>query len=284
MLASGLVRYLGLLSLPPSLSGNAIESCHIDVLYPGEALDDLTCYNYTILINHGQCNITAVSVYGALYALESFTQLYNNTLQQLAGSQVYIEDFPAYSHRGLMIDTGRRFFPLPLVYNLLDALSYAKMNVLHLHASDYCRFAIESLVYPELTANLTGINAGFYTQQNISNMIQYAKLRGIRVIPEIDMPGHAKGLAPLTEAGLEFCSSDNTQIYDDPAGNGVYIIENLIQEMASLFTDNTFHIGCDETQTLNMCTLNNTATFETNILNTLVNLGKTPEGWEEVCM
>ena len=65
------------------------------------------------------------------------------------------------------------------------------MNVLHLHASDMCRFGVESKTFPELTAALTGIHAGFYTQQDIKDMIAYGTKLGIRVVPEFDMPGVA---------------------------------------------------------------------------------------------
>jgi hexosaminidase len=88
-----------------------------------------------------------------------------------------------------MVDTGRRFFPMPLLENLLNTMAGAKLNVLHLHASDMCRFGVESKVFPNLTASLTGIHGGFYTQANITALIAYAGDLGIRVVPEFDLPG-----------------------------------------------------------------------------------------------
>lgn len=82
---------------------------------------------------------------------------------------------------------------MPLLYNLLDTMAGAKLNVLHLHASDMCRFGVESKVYPNLTAALTGIHGGFYTQENITALIAYAGDKGIRVVPEFDLPGHRWG-------------------------------------------------------------------------------------------
>ncbi len=86
-----------------------------------------------------------------------------------------------------MIDSGRRFFPVPLVENLLDTMAATKLNILHLHASDMCRFGVESKKFPSLTKSLTGIHAGFYTQDDVKLLQQYAKERGIRVVPEFDV-------------------------------------------------------------------------------------------------
>ena len=82
------------------------------------------------------------------------------------------------------VDTGRRFHPVPLVKTMLDGMAAVKLNVLHFHLSDQCRFAVESTRFPQLTANLTGIQAGHYTQADVRELVAYAKDRGIRVIPE----------------------------------------------------------------------------------------------------
>ena len=116
-----------------------------------------------------------------------------------------------YKWRGVMIDSGRRFFPMPVVENLLDTMAVAKLNVLHLHASDFCRFGVESTTYPNLTSSLTGVYGGFYTQQNIKDMIAYAGDRGIRVVPEFDLPGHARGMRPLIPDGVVFCDNAPSQ-------------------------------------------------------------------------
>ena len=84
----------------------------------------------------------------------------------------------------IIIIQRRRFFPVELVKNLLDAMSYLKMNVLHFHFSDLCQFSVESMEYPELTATLQQ----YYTQQDVKDLIMYAYDRGIRIIPEIDVP------------------------------------------------------------------------------------------------
>jgi hexosaminidase len=132
-----------------------------------ETLSATTDYSYDILVSPGASpSLRARSVYGALYAMESFVQLFTPG-GVLKATHVELHDAPAYSWRGLMIDSGRRFFPVPVVQNLLDTLQAAKLNVLHLHASDHCRFGVESLLYPNLTAALTGVLGGFYSQASV---------------------------------------------------------------------------------------------------------------------
>ena len=134
--------------------------------------------------------------------METFSQYSDNGCFNYTTLQ--IQDYPQYKHRGLMIDAGyfasiiclwyiddyyiiiqrRRFFPVVLVENLLDAMSYLKMNVLHFHFSDLCQFSVESMEYPELTATLQQ----YYTQQDVKDLILYARDRGIRIVPEIDVP------------------------------------------------------------------------------------------------
>merc|ERR1719343_1689139 len=118
-----------------------------------------------------------------------------------------------------MLDAGRRFFPVPLVKNLLDTMAAVKLNVLHLHASDMCRFGVESKLFPNLTATLVGAQGGFYTQDDVHDLVAYAADRGIRVVPEFDVPGHARGMLPI-EGKVHFCSADATrsQLYSDPQG------------------------------------------------------------------
>jgi hexosaminidase len=99
---------------------------------------------------------------------------------------------------------------VPALKKHLDAMSYVKLNVLRLHAADYCRWSVESKLYPNLTASLTGDKAGHYTQDDIKELVSYARHRGIRIVPEFDMPGHSLSL--LEALHLDWC----------PSGNGVH--------------------------------------------------------------
>jgi hexosaminidase len=184
-----------------------------------------------------------------------------------------------------MIDSGRRFFPLSTVTNLLDTMLAVKLNVLHLHASDECRWSVESKLFPNLTASLSGVRGGFYTQEDIGTMIAYAQARGIRVVPEFDIPSHSRGLRPIKSEGVVFCSDaeSQSQVYGDPANSTLNVLTSLFTEMAGLFPDEVFHIGADETSALGPCTVESTFSLERTVLNYLeTNLNKTAAGWEEV--
>ena len=244
-----------------------------------------TNYEYSVKIGEGKIRIEASSVYGALYGMESLLQLVDKETGTIAGDDIEIVDKPDYAWRGLMIDSGRRFFPMPLVKNLLDTMASAKLNVRHLHASDMCRFGVESKTYPNLTESLTGIHAGHYSQKDIADIIDYAGKRGIRVVPEFDVPGHSRGLRPIKSKGVEFCDQDEyqNQLYGDPQNSTYNAIYALMKEMASLFPDEVFNIGCDETSVKSRCTLNSTFEFERTLLKAIqYEFNKTPEGWEEI--
>ena len=115
----------------------------------------------------------------------------------------------------------------------------AKLNVLHLHASDMCRFGVESKRFPQLTASLSGIHAGHYTQDDIRALISYAADRGVRVVPEFDIPGHSRGFLPI-EGQVHFCDdkgATRSQLYADPANQTFVTVHSLLEEMAALFSD-----------------------------------------------
>ena len=246
--------------------------------YPSSKTD----YNYNITISNGIAKACANSQYGALYAMETFLQMVNEN-GKLLGSEIEISDGPQNNWRGLMIDHGRRYFPISTTENLLDVMSIVKLNVLHLHASDHCRFGVESKLYPNLTSSLTGDYGGFYTQEDVKHIIEYAADRGIRVVPEFDVPGHSKGFFPLASEGVKFCSTDNDQLYGDPEGSTLKIISEVLKEMAELFKDEVFNIGADETTVTGPCTLESTFEFERQLLTKIISdFKKTPAGWEEI--
>jgi len=162
---------------------------------------------------------------------------------------ITIVDAPEFAHRSLMIDAGRRLYPLPLVRSIIDAMAMTKLNVLHLHLSDMGRIAWESKLFPELNVGYD-TDTRFWKQTEIRALIRFAKMRGVRVIPELEMSAHAKALLPLVKTqGLRFCNeSFPVMLFNDPAGKTFRVLKRLITELAGLFEDEVLHVGMDEAQ------------------------------------
>eukprot|EP00435_Cladocopium_sp_Y103_P021240 s3009_g5.t1 len=231
----------------------------------------------------GTAVIAAKTVWGALHGLETMSQLvdFNFTTGQysVSGVPLHIEDEPRFPHRGLLIDSGRHFEPVVHVKALLDSMSYAKMNVLHWHLTEDQSFPIASRVHPELAAKGAYSDFEQYTWQDIVNVVKHARLRGIRVIPEFDMPGHTSAWrtpygAPQTGWFHEdhFCVSIDTmrlgfppvQMHResmslpdweracfcrafDPAKNETFdFLQAILKDWAKIFPDLFLHLGSDE--------------------------------------
>ncbi|KAJ7377884.1 hypothetical protein OS493_025778 [Desmophyllum pertusum] len=213
--------------------------------------------------------------------METFTQLIENG--NLISSAVNIDDEPRYVHRGLMLDTGRRYFPLELLYNILDGMSAVKLNVMHFHFVDFCRFSVESKLYPELRNNESEI----YTQEQVRSLVSYATDRGIRVIPEVESAFHVLGMVGLNNKtkGLRFCNSTGSlELYNDPEGVTVTTMKSILEEMMSLFPDQYFHLGLDEIITTSVCTLEKTKDLEEELMEFLQQKGKIPYAWQEALL
>lgn len=221
VLKRGITRYLEIIlrqtntkdHFESRANDKALSELFLSVSTDDETLQPVTCYSYTLTISNGQASIKAKTPYGALYGMETFSQLIVDG--SLVNNTVNISDKPKYNHRGLMLDTGRRYFPLELLYNIIDGMSYVKLNVFHFHILDWCRFSVESKLYPELQSNASE----FYTQEQVKSLVSYAADRGIRVIPEVESASHVLGLRGLDNKtkGLRFCNiSGFLQLYNDP--------------------------------------------------------------------
>jgi hexosaminidase len=160
-----------------SISGLDVE---VAVL-TDEVLNTATDYSYTLEVGGGRATVTAHSIYGAMYGLETFTQLVDSR-GMLTASTVRVSDAPDHPWRGLLVDSGRRFATVALLRNIIDTMAAVKLNCLHLHASDFCRFGVESKLYPNLVPQASGPNAGFYTHEDIKGLIEYAGDRGVRLV------------------------------------------------------------------------------------------------------
>jgi len=208
--------------------------------------------SYSLEITTSGAKLTAPTSLGAMHGLQTFLQLVVATPGGFAVPAVSVQDKPRFPWRGLMIDSGRHFIPLDVLKRNLDGMAAVKMNVFHWHLSENQGFRVESKKFPKL--HEMGSDGLYYTQDEIRELIAYAHDRGIRVIPEFDMPGHSTswfvGYPELASAPGPYAIERKWGVFDpamDPAKESTYkFLDEFIGEMAKLFPDQFFHIGGDE--------------------------------------
>ena len=145
--------------------------------------------SYHLQITPDEVHLEAANPLGVLHGLQTFLQLVRITPRGFSVPAVTIDDQPRFPWRGLMLDVGRHFMPLDVVDRTLDGMEAVKLNVFHWHLSEDQGFRVESRRFPLLQEK--GSDGLYYTQEEIRGVIEYARDRGIRVVPEFDMPGHA---------------------------------------------------------------------------------------------
>jgi hexosaminidase len=217
-------------------------------LEPVLKLDEDESYQLTITDSGAQ--LTATNTLGVLHGLQTFLQLVAITPNGFAVPGVTIKDQPRFPWRGMLIDVSRHFIPLDVLKRNIDGMAAVKMNVLHWHLSDDQGFRAESKKFPKLTS--MGSDNHFYTQDEIREFIAYCHDRGIRVVPEFDMPGHSRswflGYPELSSgSGPYTLEGGGIDPIIDPTREQTYkFLEKFIAEMSKLFPDAYFHIGGDE--------------------------------------
>jgi hexosaminidase len=208
--------------------------------------------SYVLEVTATGAKLTAPTPLGTMHGLQTFLQLVNVSPDGFAAPTVTIQDQPRFPWRGLMMDSGRHFIPLDIIRRNLDGMEAVKMNVFHWHVSENQGFRIESRKFPKL--HELGSDGLYYTQDEIRDLIAYARDRGIRVVPEFDMPGHSTawfvGHPELASGKGPYEIERRWGIFDpamDPTNEKVYkLLDELIGEMARIFPDHFFHIGGDE--------------------------------------
>jgi hexosaminidase len=260
--------------------------------------------SYQLDVTPSGANLKAATVSGALHGMETFLQLIQPGPEGFQVPAVHIADQPRFAWRGLMLDCARHFLPVEVIERNLDAMAAVKLNVFHWHLSDDQGFRAESKLYPKLQQ--FGSDGNFYTQEQMREVVAYAAARGIRVVPEFDIPGHtlswlvgypelAAGTGPF-EIGRHFGVFDPVL---DPTREETYtFLDGFIGEMAALFPDPFFHVGGDEVngkawkqseQVQSFAkahNLNDTLALQTyfnqRILKILQKYGKNMVGWDEI--
>jgi Glycosyl hydrolase family 20, catalytic domain/beta-acetyl hexosaminidase like len=249
---------------------------------------------YSLKVDASGIVIQAHSIWGALHGLTTLALLGTSEGVPLG----HVEDGPRFSWRGLMLDPARRFLPIPLLQRVIDGMAWLKLNVLHLHLTDDQGFRFQSQRFPKLAS------AEHYTQAELVDFVGYAADRGVRVIPELDMPGHVTSwLTAYPEWGAgEAPTSVRFGVHPgclNPADERVYrAIEALLTEVAAVFPDEYIHLGGDEVHSswwrdhagvqafmaqqgiADSAALQ--ASFNRRVVASLSRLGRQAIGWDEV--
>lgn len=227
---------------------------------------------YELQVLSDKITITGSTKQGVFYGLQTLRKTIPAKAQGMDVSfpAVTIKDYPRFAYRGMMLDVSRHFFPVDSVKTYIDILALHNMNTFHWHLTDDQGWRIEIKKYPELTQigsqrkqTVIGRNSGeydgkeyggFYTQEQIKEVVAYAAKRNINIIPEIDLPGHQ--LAALTTYPELGCTGGPYEVWgqwgvaDDVicAGNekSMLFLEDVLSEVIDLFPSKLIHIGGDE--------------------------------------
>jgi hexosaminidase len=272
---------------------------------PGDAVQSIDeDESYSVTVTPAGAEIDAATDVGAMHGLETLVQLVQPGASGYVIPAVTIHDTPRFRWRGLMIDCGRHFEPVAVIERTLDGMAAVKLNVFHWHLTEDQGFRIQSHVYPKLTED--GSDGLFYTQEQAKEIVAYARARGIRVVPEFEMPGHSTAwlvaypeLASGTKPDGIRREFGVSPYAIDPTREATYIfIRRFLTEMATIFPDAYIHIGGDETPAPDWKTnprilafmkahqlKDNDALqayFNTRILKIVAHLHRHMMGWDEV--
>ena len=192
---------------------------------------------YTLIVSEKGVEISAGEFSGFFNALQTVRQLIRKDNKKYSMPYCRIKDAPAFPVRGLMLDVGRNYMSVPFLKSVVRRLSHYKINVLHLHLSDDPGWRVEVKKYPELTVETsfwpTRQPGKFYTQEDIKSICDFCDSLNIRVIPEIDMPGHSAAFRKAIGKDMQ-------------TPEGMQVLKEALDEIIPLFKDSLFHIGSDE--------------------------------------
>ena len=275
LLGRAAARYLGNATVAPSLTfpwgarrvaaeqpAPPAFAVSIEVESAAEDLQHGVDESYTLDVSAEQRTATlrSPSVFGALRALETLSQLVVPVDRDEGGGYALplapwsIVDKPEHSWRGLMLDTSRRYYTVPRIMSFIDAMAQHKLNVLHWHVTDAVSLPLVSTTFPNLTLGAFS-NDAIYSPTEVEDLLAYAKDRGVRVVLELDMPGHNWAYSVAFPQLFANCSGQKglpiqTEFWQDafdPTQPALYeMIEQLLTEMAGRFPDSVMHLGGDE--------------------------------------
>jgi hexosaminidase len=269
--------------------------------------------SYSLQVSADHIQLSADGPLGALRGFETFLQLVQQNRALRPGEIVHagfsvpaleIRDQPRFPWRGLSLDVSRHFIPVEGVERTIDGLAAVKLNVLHWHLADDQGFRVESRKFARLQQY--GSDGSYYTQAEIREVIAYARDRGVRVVPEFDIPGHSTSWLPGYPSlgsgpgpyNIVHEFGDPSGVFDPTKDSTYRFLDGFLGEMAKLFPDEYFHIGGDEVSAkawtsephireymkshhiANAAGLQ--AMFNTRVEKLLAHYGKRMIGWDEI--
>ncbi|KAK9061403.1 hypothetical protein SSX86_018584 [Deinandra increscens subsp. villosa] len=231
-----------------------LQGIHVVIFSEDDKLQYGVDESYKLYVNPkgnpNYAHIEAATVYGALHGLQTFSQLchFNLNSRKLIVSQtpISITDRPRFSYRGLLIDTSRHYQPLRMIKKVIDSMAYAKLNVLHWHIVDEQSFPLEIPSFPKLW-NGAYSRPERYTVAAAADIVSYAERRGINVLAELDVPGHARSWGIGYPA---LWPSKNCQEPLDISNNFTFkLINGVLSDFSKIFKYRFVHLGGDEVDT-----------------------------------
>ncbi|KAJ3702885.1 hypothetical protein LUZ61_006590 [Rhynchospora tenuis] len=249
--------------IPPvvNLSSSSLSTLYLSISDLSAPLQPGVDESYHLYISTSGASLTAVTPWGAMRGLETFSQLVWGH-QPVVPIGMRIFDKPLFTHRGLLLDTSRNFYSVRSILRTIRAMSYNKMNVFHWHITDSQSFPIVLPSEPELAAKGSYGSSMSYSTRDVKRIIQYGLSHGVRVVPEIDMPGHTASWAEaypdiVTCANRFWAPTGKPALAAEP-GTGelnplhaktYQVVQNVLRDLSTLFLDQYLHAGADEVNT-----------------------------------
>ena len=253
ILSKAMVRYAELLK--PNIQSGEISSCIIAINGTETQSSKSSFINgvdesYSFSVNYDTCNIKASTIWGAINAMETFTQIFVRNSDGSVTSQyidVDVSDWNRFTHRGIMIDTSRHYLPVDTITRMIDAAKMSKFNVLHIHLVDAQSFPFNSISYPNLVKGAYSQRFQ-YTTDDIEHITDYAYDRGIRILYEIDVPGHAaswgKGYPEVLADCLDKYDNINNIALNPTMKETYEILHGILKDISDYSSHSPYiHIG-----------------------------------------
>jgi len=225
---------------------------NVKVLEPYKAMELKTDESYTLKVGAPESYLEANTVWGALRGLESFSQIVHQNVTGFYHVQENtIVDFPRFQHRGFMIDTSRHFVNIKFILQFIDALAYCKFNILHWHVTDNQAFPFVSKTFPSLHERGSRDPVkSVYTPADVQRIIEYGRMRGVRILAEFDTPGHSASWYSIPNLLTPCYSGGKPNGAHGPINPTIEanydFLRKFFEEVGHVFPDQYLHMGGDE--------------------------------------